>query len=104
MLKVHQLVHILCEIDVFCNELDEYAKHKLLPGDVTKRGPDCGLSVSKIMTILIVFQMSGFRSIKGFYCEFKHLLEAIFSKATHLSTYCRINKTTHICYGFVHSN
>lgn len=70
MTRIHQLIQIFCEIDDFCNELDEYAKHKLLPGDVTKRGPDCGLSVSEIMTILIVFQMSGYRNFKTFYCEF----------------------------------
>jgi hypothetical protein len=70
MTRIHQLIQIFCEIDDFCNELDEYAKHKLLPGDVIKRGPECGVAVSEIMTILIIFQMSGFRNFKTFYCEF----------------------------------
>lgn len=67
----HQLVSIFCEIDDFCKELDNYTKHKLLSGsDNRQRGPECSLSISEIMTILVMFQMIRFRNFKTFYCGF----------------------------------
>lgn len=72
----HQLVNIFCEIDDFCKELDEHAKHYFLPNSSEKkrRGPSCGLSVSEIMTILVMFQMVRFRDFKTFYCGYLELL------------------------------
>jgi hypothetical protein len=40
MLNVHQLTVIFCQIDDFCNELDEYGKHKFLENPINKRGPE----------------------------------------------------------------
>ena len=39
-------------------------------GSTPKRGPKCCLVPSEIMTILIAFQMMGFRTFKNFYCSF----------------------------------
>ncbi len=36
----------------------------------SNRGPSCGLSISEIMTILVMFQMSRFRDFKNFYAGF----------------------------------
>ncbi len=36
----------------------------------SNRGPACGLSISEIMTILVMFQMSRFRDFKSFYGGF----------------------------------
>lgn len=68
----HQLVNIFCEMDDFCKEFDEYAKNKFLPtnSNERKRGPSCGLSDSEIMTILVMFQISGYRNFKIFYCGY----------------------------------
>lgn len=67
----NQLVSIFCEIDDFCKELNNYAQHHLLPGNVKgKRGPAPGLAESEIMTILVMFQMVRFRDFKTFYCGF----------------------------------
>jgi len=64
----HQLVAIFCEIDDFCKELETYFQHKLLTGPSGgKRGPSCGLAVSEMMTLLILFQSSHFRTFKHFY-------------------------------------
>lgn len=66
-----QLVTIFCEIDDFCNELDKHSQHYLLSGPTKgTRGPACGLSISEIMTILVMFQMSRFRDFKNFYTGF----------------------------------
>jgi DDE family transposase len=80
----YQLVNIFCEIDDFCKEFDEYAKHKFFPSNSTERkhGPACGLSDSEIMTILVAFQTSGYRNFKTFYCGyltrfFKHYFPSL---------------------------
>lgn len=70
-MDVHQLISIFIEIDEFCKELDKYSKQYLLTGPSSgKRGPDCGLVISEIMTILVMFQMSRFRDFKNFYIGF----------------------------------
>lgn len=68
----HQLVTIFCEIDDFCKEFDMYAAQKLLPHPAGERkhGPFCGLSISEIMTILVMFQMIRHRDFKTFYCGY----------------------------------
>lgn len=70
-MEMHQLVNIFCEIDDFCNELDTHCQHYMLSGSTkSNRGPSCGLAVSEIMTILVMFQMSRFRDFKNFYTGF----------------------------------
>lgn len=66
-----QLTRIFCEIDDFCKEISYYTQHKLLPNpNASRRGPRCCLSDSEIMTILILFQSSGYRHFKYFYQGF----------------------------------
>lgn len=70
-MDMHQLVTIFCEMDDFCNELDKHCKHYMLSGPTkSKRGPVCSLSISEIMTILVIFQMSRYRDFKNFYTGF----------------------------------
>lgn len=69
----HQLTSIFCELDDFCNELDNNIKSTLLPGPNNSkgtRGPECGLTNSEIATILIMFHRVRFRDFKTFYCSF----------------------------------
>lgn len=68
MMTERQLVSIFCEIDDFCKEFDKNFSQSLLRNsNKTKRGPDCCLSVSEIMSIQILFQMIGYRNFKTFY-------------------------------------
>lgn len=70
-MDMRQLVPIFCEIDDFCNELDSHCRHYRLTGaSKSNRGPAGGLSISEIMTILVIFQMSKFRDFKNFYTGF----------------------------------
>lgn len=70
-MDMHQLVNIFCEIDDFCNELDKYCGNYMLTGPTkSSRGPSCGIAISEIMTILVMFQMSKFRDFKNFYTGF----------------------------------
>ncbi len=64
----HQLVSIFCQIDDFCKELNNYMDPHSLPGATKeKRGPECSLAMSEIMTVLVMFQMIRFRNFKTFY-------------------------------------
>ena len=70
-MDIHQLIVIFCEIDDFCKELEKYTQHRLLSGTKQgKPGPTCFLAISEIMTILVMFQMTGFRNFKTFYRGF----------------------------------
>jgi hypothetical protein len=71
MMNEAQLIGIFCEIDDFCNEVDQNMHRPCLPGDAkAKRGPACCLSMSEIITIQILFQIIGYRNFKTFYTSF----------------------------------
>ncbi len=76
----NQLITIFCEIDDFCKEFDTLTKNKLLTGPHPgKRGPEAGLSISEIMTILIMFHEVRFRDFKTIlYWIFGSLLAKLF--------------------------
>lgn len=66
-----QLVHMFCQIDDFCKEIDQYAQHGLLEGPKThKRGPKQTLALSEMMTILIMFHHVRFRDFKTHYIAY----------------------------------
>jgi Transposase DDE domain len=72
-MDMNQLTRIFCQVDDFCKELNQYSQNKLLPspdGNGKHRGPQCCLSDSEIMTILIFFQSSSWRNFKHFYLQF----------------------------------
>ncbi len=51
-MDMHQLTDIFCQIDDFCNRLDDYTEDYMLTGPMKgKRGPECELAISEIMTI-----------------------------------------------------
>ena len=67
-MDMHQLTDIFCELDDFCNQLDTYTQNYMLTGPMKgKRGPECSLAISEIMTILVMFQSSRVRDFKNFY-------------------------------------
>ena len=60
-----------CEIDDFCKELDKNISGFLLSSPTKgSRGPNCGLSISEIMVVQILFQMIGYRNFKTYYIGF----------------------------------
>ena len=69
-MNTHQLTTIFCQVDDFCNDIEKYTTAKLLPPPKpSHRGPKCCLSDSEIMTLLILFQSSGYRNFKAFYTQ-----------------------------------
>ena len=61
------LTTLFCEIDDFCQDFEpEYRKHLLDNGKI-KRVRKSTLSQSEVMTIIIEFQRSGYRTFKHYY-------------------------------------
>ena len=63
----HQLLITFCKIDDFYKEFELNISSRMLAEELkvaSNRGPNCQLSVSEIMTILVMFQRIGFRNFK----------------------------------------
>lgn len=72
MINFDKITDIFCIVDEFCFEFEKFTKPFLL-GNPPKRNPK--MSNSEIMTIVILFQLSGFRTFKHFYIYYvqKHM-------------------------------
>lgn len=60
------LVDIFCHIDDFCKILEKETNKKLI-GNEKKAGRKARLSMSEVLTIIIYYQMSGFKNFKIYY-------------------------------------
>lgn len=69
------IVEIFCEIDDFCKQFLHHQQAKILPNPNRKRRRECRMSTSEIMTIVILFHLSHYRTFKDFYheCVIRHL-------------------------------
>ena len=72
MIIYSKITEIFCIVDEFCKEYDQVVDKHLL-GNPAKRSPV--MSKSEIITIMITFQLSGFRTFKHFYLYYlqKHM-------------------------------
>jgi Transposase DDE domain len=59
-----------CKIDDFLKQFESQINQYLIGNDKGNRGPECSLSISEIMTILVLFQSIGWRNFKVFYTGF----------------------------------
>ena len=62
-----KIAQIYCSVDDFCKEFEPWLQARLLEYGDRKRARKSSLSLSEIMTILIMFQSSGFRTLKHYY-------------------------------------
>ena len=65
-------IAIFCDMDDFCKAYEEYCRNKLLM-DKEEVIPRTRMSLSEIMTILIMYQLSGYKTFKWYYT--KHLMK-----------------------------
>jgi hypothetical protein len=68
---------IYCDVDDFCKALEAYCKAHSLPGDENRAWfPASRLSLSEVMTIILLFHLSGYRCFKWYYLRYVclHLL------------------------------
>lgn len=72
MINFDKVTDIFCLVDEFCNNFDNYTKDFIL-GKSSKRPPV--MSKSEVITITILFHLSGFRCFKHFYIYYvqKHM-------------------------------
>ncbi len=60
---------IFCDFDNFCKGYLKNNGKYLLPNPDSKRERAMQISLSEIATIVVLFQMSHYRTFKDFYCE-----------------------------------
>ena len=65
-------VAIFCDVDDFCKAYEEYCMHSLMM-EKKKITPGTKMALSEIMTILIMFHLSGYRTFKWYYK--KHVMQ-----------------------------
>jgi hypothetical protein len=72
------ILPLFCDIDDFCLLFEPAWKRRLLAGGACRRRKPGALSLSEVMTILVLFHLSGYRNFKAFYTEhvMKHLAGA----------------------------
>lgn len=63
------LLELFCDVDDFCKEYESYYQQKLITNGQIKRKRKRSLTTSEIMTILIAFHQSNYRTFKAYYCE-----------------------------------
>ena len=63
------ITEIFCDVDDFCKALENYCKNRCLPGGkkAPKWFPASRLSLSEVMTIILLFHLSGYRCFKWYY-------------------------------------
>jgi len=69
MLSQHKITQIFCSIDDFCKEFVPNWENQLISGG-KKRIRKSNLSLSEIITIQVLFHISGYRNFKTFYLDY----------------------------------
>ena len=75
MNSTDKVTTIFCSIDDFCNVFEPALKRKQLSDNKKKRNRKSKMSTSEILTITVLFHLSGMRTFKHFYLFYvqKHL-------------------------------
>jgi hypothetical protein len=59
------ITSLYCDVDDFCKAFERYCRTHLLPGGKTPKWfPASRLSLSEVMTIILLFHLSGYRCFK----------------------------------------
>ena len=63
------ILTIFCDVDEFCKSFEAYCKEHLLEVSSEKKGffPKSSMALSEIMTIVILFHLSQYRTFKWYY-------------------------------------
>lgn len=79
-----------CHVDDFCKEFSNEWKKKLIAGKEKQRERATRLSLSEIVTILISFQTSGYRTFKQYYAYLQQYYRAAFPGLVSYSRFVRL--------------
>lgn len=87
------VTELFCSIDDFCKVfIQEWNKH-LLEAGKPKRGPDPELTMPEMITIVILFHQSGYRTFKQFYQYVSNHLKKEFPRLISYSRFVYLMKT-----------
>jgi len=64
------ILPIFCEIDDFCLIFEPLWHRRLLHSGAAKRNKPKSLALSEVITILVLFHLSGYRDLKTFYTQY----------------------------------
>ena len=68
LMNEDSITRIYCDVDGFCRALEGCCKSRLLAHDkAAKWFPASALSLSEVMTIIVLFHLSGYRYFKWYY-------------------------------------
>jgi hypothetical protein len=81
------LVDIFCEIDDFCKSFERQWTKQLISDGKIKRVSESTLSMSEVMTIVVWFHRSGYRTFKWYYIN--HVYKELRSEFPKLVSYSR---------------
>ena len=81
------LLHIFCEIDDFCKSFEKQWTKQLLSDGKIKRVTRGTLSMSEVMTIVVWFHISGYRTFKWYYIN--HVCTELRGEFPNLVSYSR---------------
>ena len=89
------IVEIYCTIDEFCKEFELGSSRLLTSSDNNKRNKPSRMSLSEIMTIVVLFHTSGYRTFKHYYqgCIAGHL-NAYFPRAVSYNRFIELIPTS----------
>lgn len=59
-----ELIEMFCEVDDFSKEFEKKTSTRLLAGPLKRRNRKNKMSPSEVMTLLIAFHRSGYRTFK----------------------------------------
>ena len=81
------ILTVFCEIDDFCQVFEPRFQQMLIGDGIRQRNKPGAMTLSEVMTLLVLFHLSGFRNLKTFYNGFvSRYLRAEFPR---LSSYSR---------------
>lgn len=67
---MNSLLELFCHVDTFCCRFEPQQRQKALPTNKPTRNRKRSLCLSEVMTLLIWFHRSGYRTFKDFYCQY----------------------------------
>ena len=83
------ILTVFCEINDFCYEFEPRFNQMLIGEGKRQRNKPGAMALSEVMTILVLFHLSGFRNLKTFYNGF--VGQYLAAEFPHLSSYNRCN-------------
>jgi len=81
------ILPLFCDIDDFCLLFAPTWKRRLLSSGACRRRKPGALALSEVMTILVLFHLSGYRNFKAFYTE--HVMKQLAGAFPRLVSYQR---------------